>query len=488
MPSPEEFERRLKEKADAQRMEPGPEVWEKIVARLDQPRKKRIFFWLFFGGLLLGSGIYFLYSGQEHSGMLTEKPAVPAPVQQSELSREKSEHVPGNERDSAVNKNRETNLTTTASVSSDEKIHSEKPYAERPLTSKINSAALKSSPVKTKKEKPEDEKSTFAIQQNINASTPDRNAATPVKMESHSSADENKSSSTNENTFSIKATDVLIAMMSSIHGTIVPIQPEQILLSPDFLIQSGKALGDTIKKREAGNSSCVKRWLVSISAGKGKANKFITEKDTLRMIDAYRNTYDLVVWSATYHLHFSYCIGNHFRISSGAEIMELAEQMLNRQIVYHYDTIAAGPIGLASFNAALGFASSDTTVESIRNKWTYLQLPFELSYRVLPCSRISLEAGGGISAGRLIYARALVYDFQENKYEKEGAGSDKFQKDIWSWKAAFSVIYSAGKNMEFSVRGEREKIITNIFSNDYTMEEKFNKWNMLLNISYRFGK
>ena len=478
---PEDMEKLFKERAGTFLVEPSKDTWKRIEVRLDQRRKRRFFLWLFFGVLLIGALSYSLFPSANNGEKFS---AGSSAGSSSDAKREKGKSA-------EINSKRD-HAGSIAPVSGDLKNNKsdnpgERNSIERESVKRGNSLAL------SKGNQSADSKhnTTAGVKENRNTVNSRQSIVNSKQTLLHETDDSVKSNS--QELFSVGNFEKenqgnAIAFLSSAEVFLDQGNRDHNPIS-DYSFPTIKKQDSVLaQKAESGNSRCVSRWLVSLYLGSGSNSKMVTENDSIRQIAAYRNAYDENQWSNMYGVHFTYCLLDQLRIGSGAGIFELSERMPNKQIVYHYDSLAAGPLTFVAVNSSNAFASSDTTVNSFRNNWTYLEIPALVSYRILPCSRFSLEVGAGLSLGKLIHATALVYDFSKNRYEQRSTSASEFRRNIWSWNIGIRLVYYAGKNIELAVGAEQKKIVTNIFTPDYPMTENFEKKNLLFSVSRRFGK
>jgi opacity protein-like surface antigen len=152
-------------------------------------------------------------------------------------------------------------------------------------------------------------------------------------------------------------------------------------------------------------------------------------------------------------LNFSYEIYPELEIYSGIGIVNFEEQILKKQIVYHYDSLLTYPPYIVNISSTYFHINGDST-GSIKNKITYLEIPAGIHYYIFHGKKFSISLQPEISFNRIIRSEIYTVDSIKREYSKNNAF-------LRSW----TVSYGAGLGFHYSIRDNMSIGLTPFFRN-----------------------
>ena len=451
----DELNDNFKKSAESFSMKPSAGIWENVEADIRRrERKRRFIIFFFFGIALLAGGILFFSKSNTQSNVsLTEsKPVERAQnkveSQNNVLPKQSTSIQQSGEANSAVEKR----ITPTNSLANNSSAPTERKVSEHRTKAKSSKdAIIKQSPISiTKNEEPKEiirEEQIVVVDSATNFTT-----------------EEIVSSPNNSSVATVVKSDSI---------------PK---VEADSTKKDGVA---TAKKDTTKAYDSEHRWGISLGAGPAFNYSKHEEIGDYQFVSNYRDSSDKNVMTWNYRFAISYRIIPQLEIYTGIGVSNFEQEIQNRQAIVKADTnlVITLPNPVIYYHRGYFNINNDST-GTIRNKVTFLEIPFGIKYSLFTSARFGISLQPEISFGKMIQSSGYAYNSQDTTY-RELKNAD-FRSIQISYGAGISFGYLLSDHFSFEATPFYRKYHNSIFNNDHSVKQNIRQFEIRLSLVYGF--
>jgi hypothetical protein len=253
-----------------------------------------------------------------------------------------------------------------------------------------------------------------------------------------------------------------IQVADSISTTISSINKDSIKYIPDNKIanhikqdQTKRDLTITLKSDTIKKDSLIlkksieistndnRKWSIGIGISPTISYSNQKEKDVYQLISKYRDSSDKNILTWNFHVAIAYKFLPQWDLISGLGIINFQQKILSKQSVYDTN-INYNPAQVLRFKRGYFNINGDST-GTIKNKLSYLEIPFGIRYNFLPNRKFNIMIQPVICFNKLIHSEGYIYNYQSYTYQKMTVSD--FKSWIISYGVELSFQYEIQKNL-----------------------------------------
>jgi hypothetical protein len=217
--------------------------------------------------------------------------------------------------------------------------------------------------------------------------------------------------------------EVTAASKQAVHPEAAPIPENRAIPANDTLILSNQK---------------AQKWSFALALAPSLNFSKARETGDSQFIEKYRNATSKDLFRVNYSVRISYQVLPYLQVYSGLGVRSLGEQMRSLQQVPHMDSPAISSPGNMGLRSKLIALNNDST-GVIRNKYTYLEVPLGLSWRLVRHKAWSLHLQADIAINRLVKSAGSYYDYRERRYQD--LSNERLKSWLFSYGAGISFRY-----------------------------------------------
>ncbi len=473
----DELNDQFKKSADDFSLTPSPGTWSNVQADISARKRKRKFIIFFFllAGIILG-GLFLLNKPSRKAEILPREISLtptesqkPKAIQQ-DISSEKSivpqEHFSAQQNNSIPGKNTKKKNTSITKTNSQDKKQHRNAKTSSPRT--IQPEKVESPPTSESENMQPPamlSEEDNVISGNMESSQACETTSFPTPLsESLSSVD------------SIIKTDSKDSLQTSTgKDSVLAVKAETISKS-----DSTSALKDSLK-----SYPCQGKWSIGIGVAPTKSYTKLSEGGDYQFISHYRDSSDKILLTWNYHLNLTFNLLPEIGLFTGIGIEHFSQEILNDQAVYKYDTIQSLTVGPSSPAITVEksfFHIHGESTGTVKNKFTYLEIPFGIHYVFLHERKFNISLLPEIAFNKLIHSEGYRYHSQNLTYEKIADG------DLKSWLMSYGVglsfQYAIKKNIGIELIPYYKSLQKSIWNSSDPISQRFQQTELRFSLRY----
>jgi hypothetical protein len=259
------------------------------------------------------------------------------------------------------------------------------------------------------------------------------------------------------------------------------------LVSGDSIALKSKVDSMDAEKNLAKKHSAQFKWNLTLYAGPATSYSEIMEDGDSRFISSYRDSSDKNLLTLNYHLTLTYNFFSGWGVYGGIGIVQYAQKILRRQVVYHYDTMNTAPFVTNPLPPVVTLEKSYFDIQgdstgTVKNKFTYLEIPLGVSYEFLPGRKFNIVLLPEISFNKLIYSEGYLYDFKNFRYEE--ISDENLKPWLVSFGIGLSFQYNVLKNFSIGITPHYTNFEKSIYTSAYPISQRFQQTEFRFSLQY----
>ncbi len=161
------------------------------------------------------------------------------------------------------------------------------------------------------------------------------------------------------------------------------------------------------------------RWSVAIGISPALGFSQSKEDNNYQYVAHYRDSTDKNLLTYNVHADLSYKINQQVEIFSGLSLVNFKQELLPKQLVYQFTPPpVSSPTPQQVMTGGTSFYNNGDSLQPIKNKYTFLEIPFGIHYNILTVRKFSIRLQPHIGFNMLIRSSGNIYDYNSRQYRK----------------------------------------------------------------------
>lgn len=185
------------------------------------------------------------------------------------------------------------------------------------------------------------------------------------------------------------------------------------------------------------------RWSVALGISPALSFSHSKEDNEYQYVAQYRDSTDKNLLTFNVHANLAYKLNSRVEIFSGLSLVNFKQDILQDQVVYQYTpAIISGPTPQPMIVSRNYFHINGDSLQPVKNKYTFLEIPFGIHYNMLTVRKFSILLQPHIAFNTLIRSSGYIYDYDSRQYRQF------VRKDM----RGFNFSYGGGVAFRYALR------------------------------------